>query len=526
MALNGDITTTNASAGAIVGENAGTVTSSVSSVGILGLENTTPKERSFGGIAAVNNVGIITNSYSSGSIHVKSTTPTNVGGIVGLLNGGSEDVVRYTFTDAWINVLHIGTSVGGVGGIVGNVTNANLGNGFPVISNNVALNEMIYSQRQSSVGGNPFFTLDGMSRIIGGPTGVNSWNVSNYAHEFISMNQSFTELTTSNNPGFPITTEEMNWTWWVNLGFTNAHGIWEFTPSISHPNLGLTLTPILREISEMWQPRILAPQPTHPNAALPFTDFVELSTNFDIAETYPIPPIGELEDLEETPQEDEEDEFWDINLDDLLTLTPGVELGEDGNPIITMPEFPIINVDEEDEETEEPENLENINLDDLLTLTPEISIDEDGNLQLDENGNPIVIHPEVELNETDETNETAEPIETEESEETSESIESQDKKEPEPEPTITDGDTPLEPEYDPENPIEDHYNDYDNDLSPLELDSSAGQSGESGENLDNLESLDNLENAENNASDNTDETDSERLNSLYLKLTIESETDL
>ncbi|MCL1986721.1 MAG: leucine-rich repeat domain-containing protein [Firmicutes bacterium] len=118
-------------------------------------------------------------------------------------------------------------------------------------------------------------------------------------------------------------------------------------------------------------------------------------------------------------QQNNQDEFWDIDLNNLLPLTPEVGLDENNNPIITIPEFPTVDIDENEENedsketpTEENNNPQNnneddfleINLEDLLTLTPQVTPNE-----VDEDGNPIIIHPIIK-NDTEEelkTDETA-----------------------------------------------------------------------------------------------------------------------
>jgi len=51
----------------------------------------------------------------------------------------------------------------------------------------------------------------------------------------------------------------------------------------------------------------------------------------------------------EDPQEGSEDEFWDIDLDDLLNPNPEVDDNEETDEI-TTPEFPIVGVDEDEED--------------------------------------------------------------------------------------------------------------------------------------------------------------------------------
>jgi len=76
-----------------------------------------------------------------------------------------------------------------------------------------------------------------------------------------------------------------------------------------------------------------------------------------------------IEIQEEQPTENEnnnEDNLSDINLDDLLTLTPEIDIDnvdEEGNPVVIHP--PAVDENGEDE-------FWDINLDDLLTLTPEV----------------------------------------------------------------------------------------------------------------------------------------------------------
>ena len=72
--------------------------------------------------------------------------------------------------------------------------------------------------------------------------------------------------------------------------------------------------------------------------------------------------------------------FPDIDLDNLLTFTPEIDVDEDGYAVVLHPE---VSDEDEDEEVE----IVFPDLDDIFTFTPEIDFDEDGNA--------VVVHPLV-----------------------------------------------------------------------------------------------------------------------------------
>ncbi|MCL2015129.1 MAG: hypothetical protein FWG68_02650 [Defluviitaleaceae bacterium] len=77
------------------------------------------------------------------------------------------------------------------------------------------------------------------------------------------------------------------------------------------------------------------------------------------------------------PEVDEVDDLTNIDLDNLIPMTPEVGLDDDGNPVVTHPEL--------DDDTDD--TFWDIDLDALIPMTPEVDVAEDGTV--------TVIHPDV-----------------------------------------------------------------------------------------------------------------------------------
>ena len=383
------------------------------------------------------NSGIISNTFSMGRVEITNNGLAMAG--IAAINDGT---IQNTFSTA--QIVRMASNAHTTSGIGHNLQ------GQGTSQNNVALNSGIIHSIHA------FFDFTGIGRAVSG----NGFSYGNFAHENVLINGypvpwGDPAATATGRHGETVTTAQMTQQWWEDLGFTHENG-WHFVLPNNIPTLHSLPASVIQN-------------PQHPTgiAAHGFSDFMATALDFDFDE---LPPIDEIDEEDEIPQEGAEEEFWEIDLDDLLTSTPEIELefdlpteqaGEDGNPIITMPEFPIIDPNEETEET--PDETE-----------------------------PTEGEPAEPNEEDEEDKEEPEPTEPNEEDKTDEPEESpadppeeEDKKEPEPEPTETEGDTPLEPEYDPENPLEDHYNDYENDYTPLDLGDSGNNDNSGGNNGDN-----------------------------------------
>ncbi|MCL1987039.1 MAG: FecR domain-containing protein [Firmicutes bacterium] len=312
-------------------------------------------------------VGNITNNVADSSVYA-----SNLGGIFGsdtlhvaevtienVLSVGNLAIVYETF---WAE-----NRVGGIAATALGNTSANPAAG-------VSPSDLFI---RDSVAINPAIT-GGTSRRIGNDLATE--NISNvFAHENTALNPAPTLDATLDGTATNAA-QLMDKNFWENtLNFDFAN-IWQWNADTTQWAL-----PTLQNTPNSVAVPLLPP------------NFTTVSDNFNFDWFYwEIPPdLDESDELDETaeteePQEGAEDEFWDLDLDDLLTLTPEVDV--DGEIIIAMPEFPTAEIDDNNvEDLEDSEDLENseevdndippledefehINLDDLLTLTPQIPV--------------------------------------------------------------------------------------------------------------------------------------------------------
>ncbi|MCL1998278.1 MAG: hypothetical protein FWG65_05865, partial [Turicibacter sp.] len=298
VAVNGNlnVNNNNASVGGVSGGNGGTINRTL-------FDGTIQSNSSaVGGIAGDSGGpnGLVSNSYSVGNVQGEGMA---VGGVVGVSNGR----VLRTFSTAVVeNIME-------AGGIVG----LNMGS----VENSVALNHNIIGD-----GMIPWGTNSG--RIVSNDIHFNGGTLmSNHAPVTVLINGvpvpeddpgiGATSIHGANMIGMPF----IEWlSLFFGLGFSEDNG-WTYSGGWLRHLAGLPASVVQNPQAPPWQ-----------------GSFEDIAFNFDF-------------DLD-FPQEGYDEEFFDLDLDDLLLLTPEIGIDEDGEAIVIHPEFPEVDEDFE----EEPEN--------------------------------------------------------------------------------------------------------------------------------------------------------------------------
>jgi len=370
------------SLGGLAGE---ALDSTIANILITGTIYSETDYSALGGIVGSGNNINLKNIHFSGNI---TGTNGRIGGIVGNTDHNVlSSLGRTTIENAIVDAIIIGA--GGVGGITGGSSYTDINNVFTVGSLHSNDISNVTPGYGSSVAGIVAFTAtdgitDTLFTTINNAVALQSEISSNdKANQIFNNHSSFYGRATNsfarndmlitlpphttpspNFDGTPVSLAQLQTkSWWEDtLGFDFT--IWQWNATPNEPYAMPTLQSLHFANNNVPIPQISFDTSGARNFnSADFTDFTM--------------PNVELEPQTETepPQQGEDDEFWDINLDDLLTLTPEVGIGEDGEIIITIPEFPTIDIDEENESQQNTEDeLTNINLDDLLTLTPEVDV--------------------------------------------------------------------------------------------------------------------------------------------------------
>ncbi|MCL1998093.1 MAG: hypothetical protein FWG65_04915 [Turicibacter sp.] len=370
----GNVTTNGQYAGGIVGgilnTSADVTISNVSFTGNVTNNNPNTGQNPAGGI-----VGLIVGGGADNRI-VNIRNASFVGGVTSnspSTNATAAGIVGHFYSNnpnsSIENVMVVGSIVSPNGARAAGIASTSAQ--FPQISinNGVVISSLIQGA-EPGIGGNGRNTARAIRR------GLDSFQFTVlpnniFAHENIQMipiptpnlNPSWHDI--SNIDGQDVTTAQLlDQLWWeanLNFDFTN---VWQWNPGALPTLQGSPATP-----------------PTIP-AGLAFS------------------PFAAALDLDEIEQEGHDIEFWDIDLDDLLTLTPEFD--------VVFPEIDLEFEDDLEFEGEEEED-EFPNLDDLLTPTPEIGFDDEGN--------PIVVHPPVEEEDDEDDEDETDKKENEEDDE-------------------------------------------------------------------------------------------------------------